>query len=526
MAAKQSAVILLLDMSGTTKIFPGVVALENVDFDIRYGEVHALVGENGAGKSTLIKILGGVYRPDGGEIYLEGKKVFFANPNQAQASKIAVIYQEFNLIPDLSVAENIFIGREPRILGRLFIRWKKMYEDARKILDSLDINIDCRKYVADLSVAERQMVEIAKALSVDAKLIIMDEPTATLTEKEVLKLFEVIDELRKKNVSIVYISHRLEEAFKLSDRITVLRDGNKIGTKQTSDTNQSEIVSMMVGKVVKEYFAGKRADSVIEKEVVLEVKDYTIADQVYDINFKLHRGEILGFAGVLGSGIQPLLQSVYGISPRTKGELFFEGKPVNIRSSRDAIQLGIGYVTEDRKNEGLLHDMSVLQNTTIIIIKLLTFFKGLFVKAKKEKKVFEKISGELNIKFADLNQRIIFLSGGNQQKVIMGRTLISDCKVLILLEPTRGIDVGAKAEIHRIMAELANKGISIILSSSELPELVNLTDRCFVLYKGRMAAEFNKQNMDEEKLVAAQIGHFTDRNFLKENPAESRAEVS
>ncbi|MFC2159196.1 sugar ABC transporter ATP-binding protein [Actinomycetota bacterium] len=494
-----------LQINKLTKSFPGVKALSDVDFTVKKGEVHALVGENGAGKSTLIKILGGVYRADSGDIFLDGKKVNIANTRQAQMNKIAVIYQEFYLIPDLSVAENIFVGREPRILGKTFINWRKMNSDAKKILDRLGIDIDCKKYVSDLSVAERQMVEIAKALSVDARLFIMDEPTASLTEKEVVKLFEIIDELKRHGVSIIYISHRLEEAFKLSDRITVLRDGKKIGTKLTKETNQEEIVSMMVGKIVKEYFAEKkeRAD---KEEVILEVKDYNIADSVYDVSFKLHKGEILGFAGVLGSGIHPLLRSIYGISPRTAGNIYFENKRVDIRNSRNAIELGIGYVTEDRKNEGLLYDMSVLHNLTIIIIKTLTFIKGLFIRAKREEKVFNDMSKTLDIKYASPYQRIVYLSGGNQQKVVIGRTLVSDTKVLILLEPTRGIDVGAKAEIHRIMIDLAKKGISIILSSSELPELINLTDRTLVFYKGKINAEFNRENMDEEKLVAAQIG--------------------
>ena len=492
-----------IELKNIRKIFPGVVALEDVDFDVRYGEVHALVGENGAGKSTLIKILGGAYQPDGGEIIIEGKTASVSATSMAQQYKIAVIYQEFNLVPDLSVAENIFIGREPKI-GKSFVNWKKINSDAAEILKKLDIEINPKKFISDLSVAEKQMIEIAKSLSMDAKLIIMDEPTATLTEREVVKLFSIIGELRKKGVSIIYISHRLDEAFKLSDRITVLRDGRKIKTKNTSETNQNEIVSLMVGKVVKDYFSAKEQKT--GEEVVMEVKNYNIADSIYDMNFKLHRGEILGFAGVLGSGIHHLLRSLYGAEQIASGEVYFENKKVNIRKPSDAIKLGIGYVTEDRKGEGLLYDMSVLQNLSIIIIKALTAFKGMFIKQKKELSVFNNMAKELDIKYASVNQRIIYLSGGNQQKVIMGRTLVSDCKVLILLEPTRGIDVGAKAEIHKIMIALAEKGISIIMASSELPELVNLTDRCIVLYKGRLAAEFNRENMDEEKLVAAEIG--------------------
>jgi ribose transport system ATP-binding protein len=499
-----------IELKNIRKIFPGVVALEDVDFDVKYGEVHALVGENGAGKSTLIKILGGAYQPDAGEIIIEGKHANISATFMAQHFKIAVIYQEFNLVPDLSVAENIFIGREPKI-GKSFVNWKKINNDAAEILKKLDIDINPRKFIADLSVAEKQMIEIAKSLSMDAKLIIMDEPTASLTEKEVLKLFSIIQELRKKGVSIIYISHRLDEAFKLSDRITVLRDGRKIETKKTSETNQNEIVSLMVGKVVKDYFSGKNQKTGNE-EVIMEVKNYNIADSVHDMNFKLHKGEILGFAGVLGSGIHHLLRSLYGAEQKTSGEVYFENQKVNINKPSDAIKLGIGYVTEDRKGEGLLYDMSVLQNLSIIIIKTLTAFKGLFIKQKKELSVFNGMAKELDIKYANINQRIIYLSGGNQQKVIMGRTLVSECKVLILLEPTRGIDVGAKAEIHKIMIALADKGISIIMASSELPELVNLADRCIVLYKGKLAAEFNRENMDEEKLVAAEIGKLSYSN--------------
>ena len=497
----------LLDLSEIVKKFPGVVAVDGVDFDVNYGEVHALVGENGAGKSTLIKILGGVYEPDGGRIRFDGKEVVFSTTHQSHECGIAVIYQEFNLIPDLSVAENIFIGREPRRIGNLFINWKKINSDAASILDRLDVRIDPKKYIGDLSVAERQMVEIAKALSFKAKLIIMDEPTATLTEKEVRKLFEIIKNLRRDGVSIIYISHRLEEAFELSDRITVLRDGRKIGTKDTKETSEDEVIEMMVGKVVKDYFGGQRKKAA-ESEVVMEVRDYSVAHFVDNVSFKLHRGEILGIAGILGSGSHHLLQSIYGVIPKKAGEVFFEGRRVEIGRARDAIKLGIGYVTEDRKNMGILPDMSVLQNVTLIIIKKLTLLKGLFIRDRSEKEKFESISKSLNIRHAGFNQKIIFLSGGNQQKVVIGRTLITNCKVMILLEPTRGIDVGAKAEIHRIMRELADGGISIIMTSSELPELVNLPDRCLVLYKGKMAAEFTRETMDEEKLVAAQIGQY------------------
>ena len=495
-----------LELHKVTKSFPGVLALDQVDFDVRPGEVMALVGENGAGKSTLIKLLGGVYQPDGGTIVFDGREVIFSSTQESLESKISVIYQEFNLIPELSVAENIFIGREPKHFGRTLINWKKLNADASEMLYRLESSIEPNKLIKDLPIAERQMIEIAKALSIQSKLIIMDEPTASLTEKEVRTLFRIIKRLREEGVSIIYISHRLEEAFELSDRITVLRDGKKIGTKVTSETNENEIIEMMVGKVVMDYFLDEGGKAG-EENVVMEVKSYSVADNVEDISFQLNKGEILGIAGIIGSGVHGLLQSLYGVIPKKSGEVYFEGKKVDIETTKDAIQLGIGYVTDDRKETGILPDLSVLHNITITILKWLTFLKGLFVNEKEEEGRFSAIAQRLNIKFADKKQKIIYLSGGNQQKVVMGRTLLTDCKVLILLEPTRGIDVGSKAEIHRMMRELANQGMSIIFTSSELTELVNLPDRCLVLYKGEMVDEIDREQMDEERLVSAQIGH-------------------
>jgi ABC-type sugar transport system ATPase subunit len=496
----------LLRTEGLTKTFPGVVAVDNVDFDVLPWEIHALVGENGAGKSTLIKIFGGVYQADSGRMYFDGREVSFSSTHQSQASRISVIYQEFNLVPDLTVAENIFIGREPRTAGGLLINWRKINGEARKVIERLEVDVDVRSYVSDLPVAERQMVEIAKALSYDSQLIIMDEPTATLTEKEVLKLFEIVKSLRREGVSIIYISHRLEEAFELSDRITVLRDGRKIGTQPAGKTSKDEIVQMMVGKVVNDYFVGA-AGTAAERTPLMEVSHYSVADHVEDVSFSVYRGEILAFAGVLGSGVHALLQSLYGVVPRLSGEVRFEGRKVRIDRPKDAIRLGIGYVTEDRKNAGILPDMSALHNLTLIIIRALSVLKGLLIRDREELKRFQEIRNTLAIKMSGPNQRVIFLSGGNQQKVLIGRTLLTNCKVLVLLEPTRGIDVSAKAEIHRLLRELADRGMSIILTSSELPELVNLPDRCIVLYKGRKVAEFTQADIDSERIVAAQIGH-------------------
>ncbi len=526
----------LLRTEQLSKTFPGVVAVDRVDFDVLPGEVHALVGENGAGKSTLIKILGGVYQADSGRILFGGREASFTSTHQSQTSGISVIYQEFNLIPDLSVAENIYIGREPKTAG-LLLHWSRLNARARELLDLLDMPIDPRRYVGDLSVAERQMVEIAKALSYESRLIIMDEPTATLTGKEVRKIFEIIRTLRRRGVSIIYISHRLEEAFELAGRITVLRDGQKIGTRRTAETSREEIIEMMVGRVVKDYFtraeggasrlpktaamrtsredamrassatpASAPAGAAERREPLLEVRGYSVADHVEDLDFAVYRGEILAVAGVIGSGVHGLLQSLYGVLPKKAGEVLFEGRPVSIGKPRDAIRLGIGYVTEDRKNAGILPDMSVLHNLTLIVIRALCWLRGLFIREAEELARFQQIRQALDIKLAGPNQRVIFLSGGNQQKVLIGRTLLTDCKALILLEPTRGIDIGAKAEIHRLLRELAGRGMSIILTSSELPELVNLPDRCIVLYKGRKAAEFTRETMSSEGLVAAQIG--------------------
>ncbi len=497
----------LLETEGLTKVFPGVVALDGVHFDLRRGELVALCGENGAGKSTFIKLVGGVYVPDGGTIVFDGHEVVFSSTQHSQAAGIAVIYQEFNLVPELTVAENVFIGREPRRLGGLLIDFPRLNAQAQEALGRLNSDISPRVLVKDLSVAEKQMVEIAKALSTDSRLIVMDEPTAALTDKEVRSLFAVVKRLRAQGVSIIYISHRLEEAFELSDRITVFRDGKVVGTRNTGETNAGEIIEMMVGKVAVDYFA--EGTSEVDPEVVLEVRGYSVAEEVDNVNFRLHKGEILSLAGVIGSGVHGLLQSLYGVRPKMCGEVLFGGEPVEIRSSKDAIRLGIGYVTDDRKETGIFPEMSLLENVTITVLKWLTRFRGTIVDDDQEVSRFDAIAKRLDIRFADKRQRVVYLSGGNQQKAVMGRTLLTDCKVLILLEPTRGIDVGAKAEIHKMIRELAAGGMSILFTSSELSELVNLPDRCLVLYRGKVVDEIPRSEMNEERLVAAQIGHAT-----------------
>ena len=482
------------------------MAVDSVDFDVRVGEIHALVGENGAGKSTLIKILGGVYLPDGGRIILDGKEVVFSSTHQSLENRISVIYQEFNLVPDLSVAENIFIGREPKAALGTLIDFRRLNARAAEILATLDMPLNVKSFVADISVAERQMVEIAKALSHDSRLIIMDEPTATLTEKEVRKIFEIVKNLRARGVSIIYISHRLEEAFELADRITVMRDGRKVGTKPIAETNKSEIIEMMVGKVVMDYFAKAGAHA-----------EHPGAPP---------RGQELLRGGRRG-GCQ--LHAVQGRDPRPRRDprapactaccspfSASSRKKAGRFSSRaarspsivpaDAIRLGIGYVTEDRKNAGLLPAMSVLHNLTIIIIRALSFLRGLFIRDREETRSFERIRTTLDIKLAGPGQRIIYLE---RRQPAEGAHRADSSHRLQGPHPP-GADPGHRRRGQggdpRILRQLADKGLSVILTSSELPELVNLPDRCIVLYKGRKAAEFDRETMDSEKLVAAQIG--------------------
>lgn len=492
---------ILLETENISKRFGAVQALLDVDFKVSKGEVHALVGENGAGKSTLINILGGVIKPDRGKIKLEGEYVSFEDPLASQKRGVSVIFQEFKLMPDLTVAENIFIGREHIKTTRL-IDWKKLNQLSRELLERLESDIDPEKIVEELSVAEKQFVEIAKALSFDARIVIMDEPTATLDEDEANILFRTIKELKKKNYTIIYVSHRLEEIFEIGDRVSVLRDGNLIGTREVSETNEDELVRMMVGRNVEDIF---EKDKNKKDECFLKVKNFNVLDKVNNFNLEIYKGEILGLAGIIGSGRSQVTKALAGILPFS-GQIYIKGREVNIDNPKDALKVKIGHLPEDRGTEGIFPQMTVKNNLTIKALKDLVspFFK--FINSKQENELFNRFAESVNIKYSDRNDSIMSLSGGNQQKVILSRALASKCDILILEEPTQGIDVGAKAEIHKLMNELAGQGIAIIMSSSEIPEIINMTDRCVVMQRGEITGYLEGEKLNEKNIGACATG--------------------
>src|SRR5581483_1793194 len=457
---------LLLQVRGLAKQFPGVQALQHIDFDVKRGEVHVLLGENGAGKSTLVKIFTGAQRADGGEIGWRGKPVEIATPHQAQALGISAIYQEFNLVPHMTVAENIFLGREPVRGGVLDLR--AMHQGARAILDSLDVHIPTTARVARLGVAEQQMVEIAKALSIEAELLIMDEPTATLTEHEISELFKTIHRLRTRGVSIIYISHRLNEVKQIGDRVTVLRDGRKVATVEAADLTVDRMIQMMVGHDLREQFP--KATVEIGPEV-LRVERLERAGVLHDISFSLRRGEVLGIAGLVGAGRTETARAIFGADPIDAGRIFVHGQPARINSPGAAIQHGIALVPEDRKQQGLLLEQSLAQN--IALPSLARLFKGTpFVSARVEAEAARKYISDLRIRTPSERRMVRFLSGGNQQKVVIAKWLLSHADVLIFDEPTRGIDVGAKVEVYHLINDLVRRGAGVIMISSEIEEVL------------------------------------------------------
>jgi len=494
----------ILKLEHISKFFPGVKALDAVSFDVTRGEVHALVGENGAGKSTLIKILGGVFSQDSGTVLFDSADIRFKNTHHSQQSGISVIYQEFNLLPHLSVAENVFIGREPKKL--LFLNWRKIVQDTKRILEQLDVSLDPKILVEELSVAEKQMVEIAKALSFKAKLIIMDEPTAALSENEVQKLFAIIRTLKAQGTAVLFVSHRLKEVFAIADRITVLRDGRFVVTRSVNETDEKEIIRLMVGRDIDTLFS---KDSTYSKSTVLSVRKVNIQNILKDVSFELRKGEILGVAGLMGSGKTQLAEALYGLLALDGGDIFIEGKRVNITSPKEAILLGIGFVSEDRKSDSIFPELSVLHNMTMTILKRLTRWRGIVLNFFQERKSLQDYTARLDIRYQNPHQKIAFLSGGNQQKVLLARALAADCRLLVLCEPTRGVDVGAKAEIHALINELAKKGVAMILISSELPEIIGMSDSCIVMHHGRMAGYLNKTEMTETNIIGCATGQMT-----------------
>ncbi|EPB5913194.1 sugar ABC transporter ATP-binding protein [Citrobacter amalonaticus] len=487
-----------LQMNHITKRFPGVLALSNVNFTLRKGEVHALLGENGAGKSTLMKILSGVYQPDEGDIIFEGKPVSFSDPLSAQNAGITIIHQEFNLFPELTVEENIFIGREFCKNNRWRLDEKQQRQAATEILQKLKLNISPETLVSDLTVAQQQMVEIAKAISVNAKILIMDEPTAALTETEIESLFQVTRLLKAQGTGIVYISHRLEELALIADRATVMRDGQYIDTVDYETVKISELIAMMVGRELGNIYPRREART--HQEPVLEVNGLTRKGVLNNIDFTLNRGEILGFAGLMGAGRTELARAIFGADPIDSGTIKLNCKTIVIKGISDAIAQGISYLTEDRKKEGLALNLSVERN---IMLGNYPEYADRFghVDSKRCQQTSEEQVRTLRIKTPHLEQAALNLSGGNQQKIIIARWVCKDTDILIFDEPTRGIDVGAKLEIYELMNRLVAKGKSIIMISSELPEVLGMCDRILVMRSGRITGELTADNATQEKIM-------------------------
>jgi ribose transport system ATP-binding protein len=487
-------------MVGISKSFPGVNALSKVDFDLNPGEVHALVGENGAGKSTLMKILAGVYRADEGEIWLKDRKITSTDPRAMIDAGVSVIYQELTLVPYLSVAENIFLGREPRRAGGL-IDWTVMHREVERLLAPFSLSLSPRARISAIGPAYQQVVEIAKALSLKADIIVMDEPTAPLTGSEVDKLFEIIRNLKAGGVSVAYISHRLEELHEVADRVTVLRDGQRIITAPLSSLSVDDIIRNMVGRQLTEQYVKAGAPT---REEVLRVEGLTKRGVCTDVSFTLHRGEILGFAGLVGAGRTEIMQIIYGYRRKDTGKVFIKGKEVRIRSTRDAVKNGIALIPEERKKQGLILGLSVMDNSALTIFDLHT--RGGFILWREIGKLVRQMVSSLGIRTPSLSQTVRNLSGGNQQKVVLSKWFVRRCDVYIFDEPTRGIDVGAKVEIYKLMESLAAEGAGIIMVSSELLEVMNVPNRIAVVYNGKIVKEFNRGETSEEEVMSYALG--------------------
>jgi len=488
----------IVKMQGIDKRFPGVHALKKCDFTLDKGEVHALVGENGAGKSTIMKILTGVFKKDEGQIFYKGAEVEISNSKGAQDLGISIIHQELNLMPDLTVAQNIFIGREPMKVGKLFCDDVVLNKRAKELLASMNVDIDPMTKVDTLTVAQQQMVEIAKALSFDSEVLIMDEPTAALTESEIDELFRIIFELRAKGVAIVYISHRMEELKKICDRVTVMRDGQYIDTRNMKDVTIDEIIQMMVGREI--FDVVHELDKNQSHEVILSVKNLNRGRAVKNVSFELRKGEILGFAGLMGAGRTEVARCIFGADKMTSGEIFVKGKQVKIRTPKDAVENGIGYLSEDRKRYGLVLGLDVESNIVMSTMKKFVNAFG-FLKQNLAQEKAQHYINALAIKTPSSKQLVQNLSGGNQQKVVIGKWLTKDCDILIFDEPTRGIDVGAKSEIYKLLNDLADQGKSIIMISSELPEVLRMSHRIMVMCEGKITGEIKKSEATQERIM-------------------------
>ena len=487
-----------LAVQNLSRRFSGVQALDNVSFDVLPGEVHALVGENGAGKSTLINMLAGVLAPSNGVIEVNGKRVTFPNPATAQRAGVGVIFQEFNLLPQLSVAENIYLNREPR--RGFVIDWPELYRRASAVIAMLEIDINPRTPVQALPVAQQQLVEIARALSMDPKVIIMDEPTAALSEREVDRLLYLVKTLAARGVGVIYVSHRLNEVFTVAHRITVLRDGRHILTAPATEMTEDSVVAAMVGRELLHTERPTRHPG----NVVLAVRDLAVEDSVQGVSFDLRAGEVVGLAGLMGSGCTQVLEAIFGLRPITAGAVMMEGKRLNLGAPRQAQRSRIGFVPEDRKRAGILPDLSVLNNFSIAVLDRIT--RLLFLSARRERAMLTTYRDKLHMRYSNAGQLISSLSGGNQQKVILARSLVQDCHVLLLSEPTRGVDVGAKAEIYTLIDELVAEGMAVLLQSSELPEIIRLADRCIVFAGGKPQGELDGATMDQPAIMHLATG--------------------
>lgn len=486
----------ILTMKGIDKRFPGVQALSGVNLEIRKGEVLALMGENGAGKSTLMKVLTGIYKKDAGTIIYEGREVEYNNPREAQEDGIVIVHQELNMMGHLTVAQNIFIGREPK--NGFLIDDAKMNSDTRKLFQQLNIDINPKETMSKLTVGKQQMCEIAKAISHKAKVIIFDEPSAALTESEIEQLFKIIRNLRDQQLGIVYISHRMDEIKKITDRVTVMRDGCYVGTLITKDCTKDDIINMMVGRVI---YETPKTESHVPPDapVVLKVEHLNAGRMVQDVSFELHKGEILGFSGLMGAGRTEMARALFGADPKDSGDIYIKGEKVEIHTPEDAVRHGIGYLSEDRKRFGIVLKKSITENATLTCLP--RYCKGVFIDKNKEKQVTKQYVDTLRIKTPGIDQLVMNLSGGNQQKVVIEKWLIGDSDILIFDEPTRGIDVGAKQEIYELMNRLVDEGKSIIMISSEMAEITRMSDRIIVMCEGRITGELDIKETSQEQIM-------------------------
>jgi rhamnose transport system ATP-binding protein len=490
----------ILQLEHIHKSFAGVHALEDVSFELLPGEIHALVGENGAGKSTLVKVMTGVYQPDKGQIFFQGKPTTFPSTLAAHQHGIAAIYQDLNLFPDLNIAENIFMGHMPINPKTRAVDWSAMYQRSAEILQSLCVDLNPKSRVLGLSIAQQQMVEIAKALSVNAKVVLMDEPTSTLTLRETDELFRIARQLRAAGTAIIFISHRLEEIFEIADRVTVLRDGHYVGTEKVGNMTEADLIRMMVGRTLDRLFP---KEEVPIGEVMLKVEGLTKEGIFRDISFELHRGEILGLAGLVGARRTEVARAIFGVEPADSGTIRLENQSVDIKDPTDAMALGIAYIPEDRQQHGLVLPITLTQNITLPILERFTTYGWLNQQA--ERKTAQEFVHKLEVKAAGMWQKAQELSGGNQQKIVLGKWLATNPKILILDEPTHGIDVGTKATIHQLMSHLASEGLAILMISSELPEILGMSDRILVMCEGRLTGEFNRGDATQEKIMTAAV---------------------